>query len=100
MPFAQLKEAAFGVFPPTVLSHEDAIYLPFPPSHITYRANLISAARVRGRAVLRERFSTDAFWADIEKYQCTAHAAARCDGELHSPTGLSNRSRRRCGGCR
>lgn len=72
VPFAQLKEAAFGVFPPTVLSHEDAIYLPFPPSHITYRANLISAARVRGRAVLRERFSTDAFWADIEKYQCTA----------------------------
>ena len=72
VPFAQLKEAAFGVFPPTVLSHEDAIYLPFPPSHITYRANLVTAARVRGRAVLRERFSTDAFWGDIEKYQCTA----------------------------
>ncbi|MEU1981910.1 AMP-binding protein [Nocardia sp. NPDC019395] len=72
VPFAQLKEAAAGVFPPTVLGHEDAIYLPFPPSHITYRANLISVARVRGRAVLRERFSTDAFWADIEKYQCTA----------------------------
>ena len=72
VPFAQLKEAAFGVFPPTVLSHEDAIYLPFAPSHITYRANLISAARVRGRAVLRERFSTDAFWPDIEKHQCTA----------------------------
>ncbi|MFI6310048.1 AMP-binding protein [Nocardia fusca] len=72
VPFAQLKEAAAGVFPPTVLGHEDAIYLPFPPSHITYRANLISVARVRGRAVLRERFATDAFWADIEKYQCTA----------------------------
>ncbi|MBB3082528.1 AMP-binding protein [Geodermatophilus sabuli] len=72
VPFAQLKEAAFGVFPPTVLSQDDAIYLPFPPSHITYRANLMSAARVRGRAVLRERFSTDAFWADIEKHQCTA----------------------------
>ncbi|MFI1465480.1 AMP-binding protein [Nocardia carnea] len=72
VPFAQLKEAAAGVFPPSVLGHEDAIYLPFPPSHITYRANLISVARVRGRAVLRERFSTDAFWTDIEKYQCTA----------------------------
>lgn len=69
--FAQLKEAAFGVFPPSVLSHEDAVYLPFPPSHITYRANLITAARVGGRAVVRERFSTDAFWADIEKHQCT-----------------------------
>ncbi|WP_156959691.1 AMP-binding protein [Nocardia sp. BMG51109] len=71
VPFAQLKEASFGVFPPSVLSHEDVVYLPFPPSHITYRANLITAARVRGRAVLRERFSTDAFWADIEKHQCT-----------------------------
>jgi carnitine-CoA ligase len=27
---------------------------------------------VRGRAVLRERFSTDAFWTDIEKHRCTA----------------------------
>ncbi|WP_280276683.1 AMP-binding protein [Nocardia wallacei] len=71
VPFAQLKEASFGVFPPSVLRHEDAVYLPFPPSHITYRANLITAARVHGRAVLRERFSTDAFWADIEKYRCT-----------------------------
>ncbi|WP_327097581.1 AMP-binding protein [Nocardia vinacea] len=71
VPFAQLKEASLGVFPPSTLSHEDAVYLPFPPSHITYRANLITAARVRGRAVLRERFSTDAFWADIEKYRCT-----------------------------
>lgn len=72
VPFAQLKEAAFGVFPPTVLNNQDAVYLPFPPSHITYRANLISAARVRGRAVLRERFSTDAFWQDVEKHRCTA----------------------------
>ena len=71
MPFAQLKEAAFGVFPPYLLTEQDAIYLPFPPSHITYRANLITAARVRGRAVLRERFSTNDFWSDIEKYRCT-----------------------------
>lgn len=72
VPFAQLKEAAFGVFPPTVLGPQDVVYLPFPPSHITYRANLISAARVRGKAVLRERFSTDAFWSDVEEHQCTA----------------------------
>ena len=71
LPFAQLKEAAFGVFPPSVFGERDAIYLPFPPSHITYRANLVAAARVRGRAVLRERFSTDAFWEDIEKHRCT-----------------------------
>lgn len=71
VPFAQLKEAAFGVFPPDLLTQDDAIYLPFPPSHITYRANLITAARVQGRAILRERFSTDEFWADIEQYRCT-----------------------------
>ena len=71
VPFAQLKEAAYGVFPPNLLTSEDAVYLPFPPSHITFRANLVTAARVRGRAVLRERFSTDSFWADIAKYQCT-----------------------------
>ena len=72
VPFAQLKEAAFGVFPQTVLDQDDVVYLPFPPSHITYRANLISAARVRGRAVLREKFSTGDFWQDIEQHQCTA----------------------------
>jgi crotonobetaine/carnitine-CoA ligase len=53
------------------LTDGDAFYMPFPMHHITGRTPLYVMALVNGRAVIRERFDTAAFWPDIEHYRCT-----------------------------
>ena len=49
----------------------DAFYCPLPLSHIAGRVGIYNMALAGGRALLREKFSVEAFWDDIEAHHCT-----------------------------
>ena len=59
-------------FPLTDLGPDDCYYCPLPLSHIAGRVGIYNMALVGGRAVLRERFSIDAYWDDVAAYGCTS----------------------------
>ncbi|HSW17288.1 MAG TPA: AMP-binding protein, partial [Ramlibacter sp.] len=46
-------------------------YLPYGPHHLSGRSALYRAAMTGGHAVVRESFSTSAFWSDVREHGCT-----------------------------
>ncbi|MEE2776995.1 MAG: AMP-binding protein [Acidobacteriota bacterium] len=46
-------------------------YAPFPPYHITGKGPIYSSAEYCGRVVMREVFSTKAYWQDVREHGCT-----------------------------
>lgn len=50
---------------------EPVYYVPYSPNHLSGRTALYRAALGRGRAVVRESFSTSAFWQDVRGHGCT-----------------------------
>lgn len=71
VPWAQIHASCTAPFPPGSLGARDAFYVPFPLFHVSGKYPVYLMAVVRGRAVLRERFSTGAFWADVRRHGCT-----------------------------
>lgn len=50
---------------------EPVYYLPYASNHLSGRGALYRAALGRGRAVIREVFSTGEFWSDVRAHGCT-----------------------------
>lgn len=71
VPWEQLLATCEGSLPPGALGEDDAFYAPFGLFHITGRSAVYTMALHAGRTVLRDRFSTDAYWSDIAKHGCT-----------------------------
>jgi crotonobetaine/carnitine-CoA ligase len=50
---------------------EDVFYSPFPLFHMSGKLALCAAAILGGEVVIRDAFSTSAFWSDIDRFGCT-----------------------------
>jgi carnitine-CoA ligase len=50
---------------------DDALYLPFPPNHISSNQWLAGMTIAGGRIVLRDGFKTDTYWSEINRHACT-----------------------------
>jgi crotonobetaine/carnitine-CoA ligase len=46
-------------------------YVPYAPFHLSGRSALYRGAITRGHTVVRESFSTSAFWVDVREHGCT-----------------------------
>ena len=71
-PWAQVHATAFGNIPRDRLGPEDVWYSPLPLFHIGGKLVVYAMAITNGRVVLRERFSTSAFWDDVRRFGATA----------------------------
>jgi crotonobetaine/carnitine-CoA ligase len=49
----------------------DCHYCPFPANHLSGKCPVYNMAAFGGRVVLRERYSTEAFWPDVTRHGCT-----------------------------
>ncbi len=58
------------IFQPT-RDGTDCHYCPFPINHLSGKVPIYNMLAFSGKVVLKERFSTDAFWSDIRHHQCT-----------------------------
>jgi carnitine-CoA ligase len=66
-----LHATVAGSMPIGDLGPDDVFYAPFALYHVTGKTTCYKAALLGGSIVLRERFSTDAYWADVRRYGCT-----------------------------
>jgi crotonobetaine/carnitine-CoA ligase len=73
VPWRMFYKHAEIFFPLDEGGPDDTFYCPLPLSHIAGRVAIYNMALAGGRAVLRSRFSIEAFWSDIEK--CDANCA-------------------------
>ena len=71
VPWRQFYKHGEIVFPPKDVGPGDTFYCPLPLSHIAGRVGIYAMAMGGARAVLRPRFSLDAFWRDIADNACT-----------------------------
>lgn len=69
-------------FPLAYVGPEDCYYCPLPLSHIAGRVGIYNMALVGGRAVLRERFSLEAYWDDCAAYGCTSTIMMGASAEM------------------
>ncbi|MET0703160.1 MAG: AMP-binding protein [Mycobacterium sp.] len=68
MPWGQLHATAEYPFP---LDDSSSYYTPFPLYHISGLGPFFSMAQAGGRVVLRNGYSTSAFWSDVTAFRCT-----------------------------
>lgn len=71
VPWRQFYKHGEIFFPVADVGAEETFYCPLPLSHIAGRVGIYNRALAGGRAVLREKFSIEAFWSDIEEANCT-----------------------------
>jgi crotonobetaine/carnitine-CoA ligase len=71
VPWAQVEATSRWTIPIEDLGPSDAYYSPYPLFHIAGKLSIYTMAMVGGRAVLRERFSTEKFWDEVRQYNCT-----------------------------
>jgi crotonobetaine/carnitine-CoA ligase len=71
MPWAQCHAMSTGCIPLDDLGGEDAWYVPFPLFHMSGKHALYAAALTNARYVMRQQFSTNAFWEDVRRFRCT-----------------------------
>jgi carnitine-CoA ligase len=69
--WTQLMAMGTGAFPAQDLTQDDVIYSPFPMFYVGGKLFLCLFAYVGGRVVMKERFSTEAYWDEIREYGCT-----------------------------
>jgi crotonobetaine/carnitine-CoA ligase len=60
-----------GFLPIQDLTEDDAYYMPDPMNHISGKTPLYSMAVVGGRVVIRDGFTTAAYWDDIDRHHCS-----------------------------
>ena len=95
VPWAQLHSLSIGCIPLDDMGPDDAWYSPFPMFHASGKMSVYAMALVNGRAVLRDRFSTNEFWDDVSRFGCTASllmgtTAAFIGGQPPSPSDADN----------
>lgn len=71
IPWAQLYATATGLPPFPKLGPSDRYYSPYPMFHVGGKHPPYVMALAGGALVLRDRFSSDNYWSDIDKDQCT-----------------------------
>lgn len=71
VPWRQFYKHGEIIFPLKDVDTSDTFYCPLPLSHIAGRVAIYNMTLAGGKALLRERFSIEAFWSDIEQYHCT-----------------------------
>ena len=71
VPWRQFYKHAEIFFPLKDVDYTDTFYCPLPLSHIAGRVAIYNMALAGGNAVLRDRFSIEAFWSDIDQHHCT-----------------------------
>lgn len=68
----QIDRIAHWYFPLGSLEDHEVVYAPFPMNHLSGKVLIMIAALTNGSVVLRERFKTDRYWADVHTYGCTS----------------------------
>ncbi|MFT3851869.1 MAG: AMP-binding protein [Ilumatobacteraceae bacterium] len=58
--------------PLATFGDDAATYSPYPVYHLSGKIPLVAMARVRGRVVTVEKYSTTRLWDDIAAYRCTS----------------------------
>jgi crotonobetaine/carnitine-CoA ligase len=71
VPWRQEYATARWTVPPADADSETAWYGPWPPFHVSGKLGLYYSALAGGRLILRERFSTSAFWDDVRAFGAT-----------------------------
>jgi crotonobetaine/carnitine-CoA ligase len=72
LPWAMYATGGDHVSPPDdELTEADVLYLPYPLFHIAGTFWTCGIARAGAKVILREAFSTSAFWAEVHRHQCT-----------------------------
>lgn len=72
LPWAMYATGGDHVSPPDdELTEADVLYLPYPLFHIAGTFWTCAIARAGATVILREAFSTSAFWTEVHRYQCT-----------------------------
>jgi crotonobetaine/carnitine-CoA ligase len=69
--WAQLLATTEGCWPATYMRANDVYYCPLPSYHISGKIAVHSMLRSGGTVVLRERYSTSAFWTDVAATRST-----------------------------
>jgi crotonobetaine/carnitine-CoA ligase len=69
--WAQMYATAHGSMPPSEPDESDVYYSPLPLFHIGGKFAVLRQAFQASTVVLRDGFSTSAFWSDIARYNCT-----------------------------
>jgi len=64
----QMELTASAIMPEGLFDASDAFYSPFPMFHVSGKGPLHAAARLGGRVIMRSRFDTAAFWADVREF--------------------------------
>jgi carnitine-CoA ligase len=73
VPWGQAHETAVGSAPPDAFgAAHSVVYNPYPTFHVSGKVTFYAVVLGGGRMVLRERFSTHAFWDDIRAHGCTS----------------------------
>lgn len=67
----QTYETSRWCLPPEDLKPDDVWYSPWPYYHVSGQLGLVSAAVTGTGLVIRETFSTSAFWDDVRAFNCT-----------------------------
>lgn len=70
VPWRQLA-LALAVDPVFEHPEQQTFYLPYAPYHLSGRCALYRGALAGGHTVVRESFSTSAFWTDVRRFGCT-----------------------------
>jgi crotonobetaine/carnitine-CoA ligase len=70
VPWRQMHQTGTGLNPGD-MDASDVFYIPLPLFHIGGKGCLALMASIGGRVLLREQFSTDDFWADVDRFGCT-----------------------------
>jgi carnitine-CoA ligase len=72
LPWAMYATGGDHVSPPDgELTEADVLYLPYPLFHIAGTFWTCGIARVGATVILREAFSTSAFWQEVGRHRCT-----------------------------
>ena len=72
VPWAQLQSMSEACIPIEALGPDDVWYSPYPTFHASGKIPVYAMALVGGQVAIRERFSTSAFWSDVEQFGVTA----------------------------
>jgi crotonobetaine/carnitine-CoA ligase len=71
MPWGQMYEIATRVYPIDDFNENDCYYLPSVTYHMSAKGVAYTMALLKGRLVIRDRFSMKSFFADVARYRCT-----------------------------
>lgn len=74
--WGQILSTSIGSFPADGATAADRIYSAFPSNHVSARVLPYVALMRGGSCVLRERFSANNFWPDVDRFGCTTTALA------------------------